>query len=148
MMQRDFLSQFSTTTSLLVIWRIFNLERKEIVCYDILYNYYFLWTLFVLLNWQVTKLTKPSVNFINVLHAHFLYKSLFGSFFLVTFLGKKDFHMKNAPVKCWWNWYLGGKNAVIIAFSALVIKSCFKISCKHKFEISWLIFFPFAACQN
>jgi len=52
------------------------------------------------------KVPFPAVNFINVLHACFLYESLFGSFFLVTFEQKKHFHMKNARIKRWWNWHL------------------------------------------
>jgi len=36
----------------------------------------------------------PNVHFINVLRAHFSYKSLFGSFFLVTFCRKKHFCTK------------------------------------------------------
>jgi len=51
----------------------------------------------------------PCVNFINVLRAHFLYKSLWAAFFYLLF----DFEFlapifctKNAHIKCWWNWLL------------------------------------------
>jgi hypothetical protein len=39
------------------------------------------------------------VNFINILRAHFLYKSALRSFSLVTFLQKKHFRAKNAAIK-------------------------------------------------
>ncbi len=47
-----------------------------------------------------------AVNLINILCARFLYKILFGSFFLVTFWQKKHFCMKKVRIKCWWNWHL------------------------------------------
>jgi len=39
-------------------------------------------------------LATPAVNFINILQARFLYKSLYGSFFLVTFWQKSTFVQK------------------------------------------------------
>ncbi len=50
----------------------------------------------------------PGVNFINILHTPFLYKSVLGSFSLVkvwlcNFLAQKYWH-KNWLVKCWRNW--------------------------------------------
>jgi len=41
---------------------------------------------------------KTGVNFINILHMHFLYNRLFGSFFLVTFGLAPKFCMKNVHV--------------------------------------------------
>ncbi len=46
----------------------------------------------------------PRINFINILCAHFLYKSELSSFSL-QFFGAKIL-AKNALVKCWWNWHL------------------------------------------
>jgi len=48
--------------------------------------------------------SRPGVNFINLLHARFSYKSALRSFSLITFWQKKHFPMKNARLKCWWNW--------------------------------------------
>jgi len=50
-----------------------------------------------------TDYTQVSIS--SRLYARFLYKSLFGSFFLVTFWQKKHFRTKKRTHKpCWWNW--------------------------------------------
>jgi len=46
----------------------------------------------------------PGVNFINMLWAHFLYKSLLSSFSLLRIWLWTNFRTINARVKCWWNW--------------------------------------------
>ncbi len=57
----------------------------------------------------------PSVNFTNILRlgpnqtilcARFLYESLLSSFSLLRVWFWANFRMKNARVKCWWNWHL------------------------------------------
>jgi hypothetical protein len=51
----------------------------------------------------------PVVNFINILHANFMSKSLFCSFFYLHVTRescRKDVHTKNLCIKCWWNWHL------------------------------------------
>jgi hypothetical protein len=52
---------------------------------------------------------KLGVNFINILHTNFLYKSALCSFspvkfWLCNFLVQKTF-VQNSHVKCWWNWH-------------------------------------------
>jgi len=48
----------------------------------------------------------PGENFINILHAHFLYKSLLSSFSLLWVWLWTNFRTKNSRVKWWWNWLL------------------------------------------
>jgi len=48
---------------------------------------------------------EPScVNFINILHAPFMFESLFSSFSLLRVWLWANFRTKNLHVKCWWNW--------------------------------------------
>ncbi len=49
---------------------------------------------------------QPRVNFINILRTHFLYKNLLSSFSLLRIWLWTNFCMKNAGLKCWWNWPL------------------------------------------
>ncbi len=49
---------------------------------------------------------RPGINFINILCSHFLYKSLLSGFSLLRVWFWMNFHMKNAHIKCWWNWHL------------------------------------------
>jgi len=53
-----------------------------------------------------TQVSNSRVNFINILRAHFLYKSLLSSIFLLRVWLWTNIRTKNAPVKCWWNWPL------------------------------------------
>ncbi len=48
--------------------------------------------------------TWPGVNVINILLAHFLYKSLLKAKLKAVKSCSKDFCMKNVRIKCWWNW--------------------------------------------
>ncbi len=52
---------------------------------------------------KTTYVSNPDVNFINVLRAHFWYKSLFWQLFLVTFCLWRKIRTINVPVKRWWN---------------------------------------------
>ncbi len=55
---------------------------------------------------------QQGVNFINILRAHFLYKTLAPkitklreALLYKILVPKTHFCMKNARIKCWWNWH-------------------------------------------
>ncbi len=64
------------------------------------------------------------VNFINILHGHFLYKSLLSSFSLLRVWLWTNFRTKNVYVKCWWNW---PQNCVTSIYGRTLLKNMFKI---------------------
>jgi len=64
----------------------------------------------------------PGVNFINILRRHFSYESAF----CLSITREKDFCMKNAHVKCWWNWHLW--------YRLNLGKRCEMATCEAKFS--------------
>jgi len=59
----------------------------------------------------------PVVNFINILHAHFSNKSAFLPKLNQKKSCAKHFRMKNAHVKCWWNWHLEVQSEILVVQS-------------------------------
>ncbi len=82
------------------------------------------------------------VHFNNILRTHFSYQCALQELFLVTFGRKKHFRMKNACLKCWWNWHLQSSfqqhftNKILI--NILSTKKITKTSCNLRKAVKTL----------
>jgi len=73
----------------------------------------------------------PAVIFINAKRTNVMYKIAFQQLFLLTCYCQKDVHMKNALIKCWWNWYL---QSISSTFFARVFRTNFLPKPKRNYK--------------